>query len=124
MSDVPHPDPTGTRPPRSRLSGRRHPGGYLGLHHRPPAFDGSDGYPYTVSLEVEKTPNLQAPFSGYLVFPRWADTGAGIVGHLETPMLLHGTSREEVMAALGALTLLDVSDHLREAILRRQEETE
>jgi len=99
-------------------------GGYLGLHHRPPAFDGPDGYPYTVSLEVEKTPNLQAPFSGYLVFPRWAETGAGIVGHLETPLLFHGQSQEEVRADLAALTLQEVSDLLREAILRWQQETE
>ncbi|MGW8268722.1 MAG: hypothetical protein ACWGSQ_20320, partial [Longimicrobiales bacterium] len=51
--------------------------GYLRAHHRPPAFEGLDGHPYTVSMEVEKTPNLAAPYSGYLVFPRWADTGAG-----------------------------------------------
>ena len=52
-------------------------GGYLAHHVRPPAFEGLDGHPYTVSPEVEKTPDLTAPFSGYLVFPRWADTGAG-----------------------------------------------
>jgi hypothetical protein len=77
-----------------------------------------------VSLEVEKTPNLQAPFSGYLVFPRWADTGAGIVGHLETPLLLHGKSQEEVTAELGTLTLLEVYDLLRDAVSRRHEEKE
>ena len=99
-------------------------GGYLGLHDRPPAFEGPDGYPYTVSLEVEKTPNLQAPFSGYLIFPRWAETGTGIIGHLETPLLFHGQSQEEVSAQLAALTLLEVNHLLREAILRRQQETE
>ncbi|MFH1764874.1 MAG: hypothetical protein ABIF09_11840 [Gemmatimonadota bacterium] len=124
MSGVPHPDRTENGPQKAVSPADSTLGGYLGHHNRPPAFDGPDGYPYTVSLEVEKTPNLQAPFSGYLVFPRWAETGAGIVGHLETPILLHGTSREEVMAALGALTLLEINDHLREAILRRQEETE
>ena len=98
-------------------------GGYLGHHNRPPAFEGADGCPYTVSLEVEKTPNLQAPFSGYLVFPRWAETGAGIVGHLETPILLEGRTQEDVMAGLGALTLLEVNDLLREAIMRQQQET-
>jgi len=99
-------------------------GGYLALHDRPPAFEGPDGFPYTVSLEVEKTPNLQAPFSGYLIFPRWAETGAGIVGHLETPLLFHGQSQEEVTEELAALTLLEVNDLLRDAILRRQQETE
>jgi len=99
-------------------------GGYLAHHHRPPGFEGLDGHPYTVSLEIEKTPDLLAPFSGYLVFPCWADTGAGIVGHLETPLLLHGKSREEVTAQLEALTLLEVNNLLGEAILRRQHETE
>jgi hypothetical protein len=96
----------------------------LAHHHRPPAFEGLDGHPYTVSLEVEKTPNLKAPFSGYLVFPRWADTGVGIVGHLETPLFLHGKSREEVTEGLQALTLLEVKGLLREAIMRREQEVE
>lgn len=97
-------------------------GGYLVHHSRAPAFEGLDGHPYTVSLEVEKTPDLTAPFSGYLVFPRWADTGIGIVGHLETPLLLHGTSREDVEAGLANLTLLEVQDLLHEAIRDRHEE--
>jgi hypothetical protein len=99
-------------------------GGYLRQHNRPPAFQGNDGYPYTVSLEVEKTPNLRAPFSGYLVFPRWADTGAGIIGHLETPLLLDGASLEEVTAGLEAITLPELNDLLEQAILRRQRENE
>jgi hypothetical protein len=99
-------------------------GGYLVHHHRPPAFEGPDGHPYTVSLEVEKTPDLTAPFSGYLVFPRWAGTGVGIVGHVETPLLLQGKSREEVTTRLEALTLWEVSHLLGEAILRRKQETD
>lgn len=98
-------------------------GEYISLHHRPPAFEGSDGFPYTVSLEVEKTPNLLSPYSGYLVFPRWAETGVGIVGHLETPILLEGAGREKVEASLGALTLLEVQALLEEAIQRHHRET-
>jgi len=99
-------------------------GGYFKAHTRPPAFEGSDGYPYTVSVEVEKTPNLLAPFSGYLVFPRWARTGPGIVGHLETPLLLHGKSRGEVEVDLTAKTLAEVSRLLEEAIHRQHPTTE
>jgi hypothetical protein len=94
-------------------------GGYLRLHDRPPAFEGPDGYPYTVSMEVEKTPNLRAPFAGYLVFPRWAETGLGVVGHVETPILLERPTRQEVEADLGALTLTEVRVFLDEAIARR-----
>jgi len=99
-------------------------GGYLEHHNRPPGFEGSDGHPYTVSVEVEKTPNLLAPFSGFLVFPRWADTGVGIIGHLETPILLQGKSRQELELALGALTLLEVNDLLKEAIERNHKKTD
>ena len=60
-------------------------GGYMRVHNRPPAFDGPDGHPYTVSLETEKTGDLRAPVAGFLVFPRWAENGVGIIGHVETP---------------------------------------
>jgi len=98
-------------------------GGYVSLHNRPPAFQGSDGFPYTVSLEVEKTANLLAPYAGYLVFPRWAETGVGIVGHLETQILLEEVSRARVEESLGRLTLLEVQDLLEAAIQHHHHET-
>lgn len=94
-------------------------GGYLREHRRPPAFEGLDGAPYTVALEVEKTPNLAAPFEGYLVFPRWADSGLGVVGHLETPTLTTERSREAALEWLGALTLGRVKALLDEAVRTR-----
>jgi len=96
--------------------------GYIEHHTRPPAFEGSDGHPYTVSIEVEGTGDLMTPYSGFLVFPRWAETGAGIVGHLETPFLTDGKSREDVEEKLGALTLVEVNDLLEAAIRRRSDE--
>ena len=99
-------------------------GGYLSHHSRPPAFDGSDGHPYTVSPEVEKTPNLLAPYSGYLVFPRWAETGVGTVGHLETPILLEEPSQEAADMALRKLTLFQVQALLETAIQETENETE
>ncbi|MDX1648123.1 MAG: hypothetical protein R3304_13340 [Longimicrobiales bacterium] len=93
-------------------------GGYHEVHDRPPAYQGSDGHPYTVSLETERTADLTAPYAGYLVFPRWAQTGVGIVGHLETPTLVRAPSAEKAEARLGALTLYEVQDLLEEAIRR------
>jgi hypothetical protein len=100
----------GTSPDDSTL------GGYLAVHDRPPAYDGPDGHPYTVSIEVEKTANLRAPYSGYLVFPRWALTGVGIVGHVETPTLVECASAEAATRALGEKTLLEVQSLLVAAI--------
>jgi hypothetical protein len=104
--------PPGTRPDDSTL------GGYFDVHSRPPAYDGPDGHPYTVSLEVEKTSNLRAPYAGYLVFPRWAMTGVGIVGHVETPTLYEGASPEETTRRLSELTLHEVQRLLWEALQR------
>lgn len=95
-------------------------GGYFGHHDRPPAFEGTDGQPYTVSIEVEKTPDLAAPYHGYLVFPRWAETGLGIVGHLETPTLFQTRTRQEAVSRAEELSLDEVKRLLDEAIERDQ----
>ena len=91
-------------------------GGYLTLHKRPPAFEGVDALPYTVSIEVEQTGDLRKPVLGYLVFPRWAATGVGIVGHVETPVLCEGQTKGEVEAAVKAMSLLEVKRLLDAAI--------
>lgn len=90
--------------------------GYFRVHERPPAFEGPDGAPYTVSPETEKTPDLRAPWEGYLVFPRWADTGIGVVGHVETPTLVQARSKEAALRELGALSLLEVQAILEDAV--------
>ncbi len=91
-------------------------GGYLEVHERPPAFSGSDGQPYTASVEIESVENLAAPYVAYLVFPRWAETGLGIVGHVETAVLCEGRSRDEVQDRVHALPLIEVKRLLDEAI--------
>lgn len=114
--DGPGSDPSQSDPPDATL------GGYFEVHTRPPAFDGTDGQPYSVSIEVEKVPSLTAPWAGYLVYPRWAETGVGIVGHVETPILWEKRSKEAVLEAAGSLPLGEVKRLLDEAIGRRDEE--
>lgn len=101
-------------------------GGYMSVHSRPPAFEGCDGQPYTVSIETERSGDMRAPIAGYLVFPRWASSGLGIVGHVESPLLWRGTSREAVTEEAGRATLRDVQRQLNEAIVAaaRQEPEE
>ena len=91
-------------------------GGYFSVHDRPPAWEGSDGHPYTVSFETEKTADLSAPWEGYLVFPRWAQNGVGVVGHVETPTIVRDRSEDAVLEALGGLDLHDVKEFLETAI--------
>ena len=94
-------------------------GGYFEVHSRPPAFEACDGQPYTVSIETERSGDLRAPVAGYLVFPKWAETGLGIVGHVESPLLWRGPSREAVVAQAGAVTLHEVQRLLNEAVAAR-----
>ena len=94
-------------------------GGYLEVHSRPPAFEACDGQAYTVSIETERSADLRAPVAGYLVFPKWAETGLGIVGHVESPLLWRGTTPEEVVAQAGAVTLHEVQRLLNEAVIAK-----
>ena len=96
-------------------------GGYIAEHNRPPAFEGVDGMPYTVSIEAERHGSLRRPWSGYHVFPRWADTGLGIVGHVETEVLANGRTEDEIRATLGNLNLDRVKSLLDGAIQARAE---
>ncbi len=89
------------------------------MHSRPPAFEACDGQPYTVSIETERSGDLRTPVAGFLVFPRWAETGLGIVGHVETPLLWRGHSREAVVAQAGAVSLREVQRLLNEAVVAR-----
>jgi hypothetical protein len=91
-------------------------GGYFRTHDRPPAFEGADGHPYTVSIEIEKTVDLRTPWEAYLVFPRWAHTGLGIVGHVETPTLWTGAERDAVLTQAGDTPLIQVQTWLEDAI--------
>ena len=127
-TDPPETEPSETDPPETEASETDPPetdapdatlGGYLKMHDRPPAFEGSDGQPYTVSIEVESVSSLLAPYVVYLVFPRWAETGLGIVGHVETPVLGEGKGRDEVRSQAEELPLGEVKRLLDEAILHK-----
>jgi hypothetical protein len=72
-------------------------------------------------METENTPDLWAPVVGYLVFPKWATNGVGIVGHVETATLVRGSTREGVVRDLGNLPLARVKALLDDAIRRKDE---
>lgn len=118
-------------------------GGYLQKHERPPAFEGADGRPYSVAVEVERAdagwdaagaadaaPAGDAQSAGdageryvaYLVFIRWADTGAGIMGHLDSGDVARGETEQAAREAALALTLHEVKAELDAALERRARE--
>lgn len=106
------PEPSASFPDDTTL------GGYFAIHQRPPAFLGSDGHPYSVSIETEHTSDLRSPYEGYLVFVRWNAEGLGVIGHLESATLWTGRSKAEVESAARSMPVIAVQEQLEAAIAR------
>lgn len=99
-------------------------GGYIAKHDRVPAFEGADAQPYTVDIDIEQLDDPDRPFAAFLVFLRWAATGAGIMDHCESRDVAYGPTGEAARAAALDLTLYEVRAELDAAIRRRREELE
>ncbi|MGQ0562408.1 MAG: hypothetical protein ACT443_11095 [Gemmatimonadota bacterium] len=99
-------------------------GGYIELHNRPPAFGGRDQQPYTVDIDVEETGEAERPYAAFLVFLRWAETGAGIMEHTESGDVAFGDTPAAARAAALELTLYEIKAELDAAIERKRRELE
>lgn len=133
-------------------------GGYVEEHDRVPAFEGSDGQPYTVDVDVEPVPARPAAdpgqdvwpgptpdagpdpaptpgvargtgpsgasFAAFLVFIRWAETGAGIMDHVESGDVAWGSTEDEARQAAMDLSLYEIKAELDAAIERRRQALE
>lgn len=95
-------------------------GGYIAQHDRPPAFEGGDGQPYTVAIDVEESGDPARPVVAFLLFIRWAATGAGIMEHVESGDVAHGASEDEARQGALALSLYEVKAELDAAIARKR----
>ena len=95
-------------------------GGYLAVHGRPPAFEGTDGLSYSVEIAVSPTGHPDAPFGAYLLFVQWARIGTSTPsGHLETDFLAESDSEAEARALVGAYSLSQVRGALHALIHER-----
>ena len=96
-------------------------GGYMAVHDRPAAFEGSDGLSYSVEICTDETDERDRPWGAYFLFLRWRRIGeAAVEGHVETDFLAHGMTEEEARARIGALRLNDVKQVLEAALRARQ----
>jgi hypothetical protein len=94
-------------------------GGYAAVHERPAAFEGADGFSYSVEILVEEEPGDGERWAGFLFFVKWARIGASSPeGHLESDVLARGASEQEARERVGALPLSDVKRVLDELIAR------
>jgi hypothetical protein len=104
-------------PPDPSKGDERTIGGYMAVHSRPAAFEGSDGLSYSVAIEADRSGEPERPFGAYFLFIRWRRIGMqGVEGHLETPFLAWGESRAAAMTALGAMALDEVKAVLEDLI--------
>ena len=95
-------------------------GGYAAAHDRPAAFEGSDGFSYSVELmALEDGGSGREPWGAFVFFVRWARIGASSPeGHLESDVLARGATQEEALQRLGALPLNEIKRVLDALIAR------
>ncbi|HEX7025462.1 MAG TPA: hypothetical protein VF187_11645 [Gemmatimonadales bacterium] len=65
---------------------------------------------------MEDEPDARGRYGAALLFVRWSDAGDRPVGHVETPLLVFGRSREEAEGRLRTYSLYDVKAALDAAI--------
>lgn len=92
-------------------------GGYAAVHDRPAAFEGSDGFSYSVELMAEETPDQASPWAAFILFVKWARLGAQTPeGHLESDYLATGATERDALEQLGRTPLDAVKTLLDELI--------
>jgi hypothetical protein len=77
----------------------------VAVHARPPAFEGADGFSYSVDILTDTTGQPDAPWGAYLLFVRWGAGEPEVKGHLETGFLITGGNEALVRHRLGAISL-------------------
>ena len=104
-------------PPNHDRGDERTIGGYALVHGRPAAFEGGDGFSYSVELCVDQVNDAGTLWAGYILFPRWRRIGAsGVEGHLETDYLTRGSTQADARDVLASMTLQQVRDALEQRI--------
>jgi hypothetical protein len=93
--------------------------GYLAVHGRPPAFEGTDGRPYSVSVFSDDDAGPDGRYGAALLFIRWSADNEP-EGHLETDYLVFATDPLAAEAELGRLTLQEVKAALDALIAARR----
>ena len=109
------------RPPDHSKGDESTIGGYTAVHDRPAAFEGSDGFSYSVEMMVEPTGDSSGAWGAFFLFVKWSRVGAqSPEGHLETEFLLTAASEEDATAAIGETPLVEVKLLLDRLIAQRE----
>ena len=91
----------------------------MAVHDRPAAFEGSDGFSYSVEILAQQEPESPASWSAFFLFVKWARIGAqSPEGHLESDYIAQGATESEAIARAGNVSLSDTKKILDELIAR------
>ncbi len=96
-------------------------GGYMAVHDRPAAFEGSDGASYSVEIVTDINDDEKGAFGAYLLFVRWREGDPVASGHLETDFLAFASTEDEARNMVGAMLLNEVKSRLDELIKARRD---
>jgi hypothetical protein len=108
------------RPPDHSKGDESTIGGYMAVHDRPAAFEGSDGFSYSVEIISEETGDAQNEWGAFFLFIKWARIGAQTPeGHLESEYITRADSESAAREAIGRLPLGDVKTLLDRLIAER-----
>jgi hypothetical protein len=108
------------RPPDHSKGDESTIGGYMAVHDRPAAFEGSDGFSYSVEIIAEQTGDPAGEWQAFFLFVKWARLGAqSPEGHLESDYLASGSTESAARALVGALPLAEVKTLLDDLIAER-----
>lgn len=97
-------------------------GGYMAVHDRPAAFEGSDGASYSVEIVTDASGDKARPFAAYLLFVRWRQGDPVASGHLETEFLAFADTEDDARKLVGAMMLNEVKVRLDDLIKAKRSE--
>jgi hypothetical protein len=97
-------------------------GGYMAVHARPAAFEGSDGASYSVEIVTDASGEKTRPFAAYLLFVRWRQGDPVASGHLETEFLAFADTEDDARNLVGAMMLNEVKARLDDLIKAKRSE--
>ena len=80
----------------------------MAVHARPAAFEGIDGFSYSIDILTDTTGDSAAPWGAYLFFVQWGQGEPKVKGHLETGFIITGQSELAVRLAIGSMQLATV----------------
>lgn len=91
---------------------------YVETNGRPPAFEGTDGRPYSVGVFSDDDPDSDGYFGAALLFIRWSAQNEPD-GHLESGHVARARDPATAEAAVGRMTLEEVKRTLEALIAAR-----